>query len=164
MSWRSSNVDEMVLSAFVKKRPPLPKEEVHWRVLSVIGFAIIRGGLLLVGNAPRPSAVVGVVADHDGVVLGCPDKGVVVRVAADHDGVVPGCPGGGAVVRVAADDDGVVLGRPGGGAVVANDSAFEDPAKRWDIADGERGAAAIVDKLVRVLARMLLMESLVRRP
>ena len=40
-SWRSSNVDEMVLAAFVEKGPLLPKEEVHWRVLIVVGFVII---------------------------------------------------------------------------------------------------------------------------
>jgi len=51
-SWRSFNVDEMVLSAFAEKGPPLPKEEVDWRVLSVIGFAVIRGSLSLVGNTP----------------------------------------------------------------------------------------------------------------
>ena len=136
-SWRSSNVDEMVLSAFVKKRPPLPKEEVHWRVLSVIGFAVIHGGLSLVGNAPHLSFVVRVAADHDGVVPGRPGRGAIVRVVADDDGVVPRCPVGGAVVRVAADDYGVVPGRPGEGTTVtdmvldvANDSTFEDPVAR----------------------------------
>ena len=39
--WRSSNVDEMVLAAFVEKGPRLPKEEAHWRVLSVVGFAVV---------------------------------------------------------------------------------------------------------------------------
>ena len=41
-SWRSSNIDEMVLATFVKKGPLLLKEEAHWRVLSVIGFAVVR--------------------------------------------------------------------------------------------------------------------------
>ena len=41
-SWRSSNVDEMVLASFIKKGPLLPKEEVHWRVLRVVGFVVIR--------------------------------------------------------------------------------------------------------------------------
>ena len=41
LSWRSSNVDEMVPTAFAKKRPLPPKEEVHWRVLIVVGFVII---------------------------------------------------------------------------------------------------------------------------
>ena len=40
-SWRSSNVDEMVLAAFAKKGLLPPKEEAHWRVLSVVGFAIV---------------------------------------------------------------------------------------------------------------------------
>ena len=35
---------------------------------------------------------------------------------------------------------------------IADDSAFEDPVERWDVADGERGAAAAVDKLARVPA------------
>ena len=106
-------------------------------MLSVVGFAIVRGGLSSVGNGPRPSAVVRVVADHDGVVPGCPDGGAVVRVAADDDGVVPGGPGGGAVVRVATNDDGIVLGRPGGGTTVigvalnvVDDSVLEDPVER----------------------------------
>ena len=137
MSWRSSNIDEMVLSAFAEKRPPLPKEEVHWRVLSVVGFAVIRGGLSLAGNAPRLSAVVRVTADHDGVVPGHPGGGAVVRIAANDDGVVPRHSGGGAVVRVATDDDGVVPERPSGSAAitdvvldVVDDGAPEDPAER----------------------------------
>ena len=47
---------------------------------------------------------------------------------------------------------------------IADDGAFEDPAAWWDVADGERGAAATVDELARVHVRMLPMESLVRRP
>ena len=35
---------------------------------------------------------------------------------------------------------------------IADDGAFEDPAERRDIADGERGAAAAVDELVRAHA------------
>ena len=118
---------------------------------SVVGFAVIHCGLSLAGDAPRLDAV--------------------VRVAADDDGVVPGCPGGGATVGVAADDDGIVPGRPGvgvtiGGVVldVADDGAFEDPTERRDIADGERGTAAVVNELARVRARTLPMESLARRP
>ena len=42
LSWRSSNVDEMVLAAFAKKGPLLPKEDAHWRVLSVVGFVVVR--------------------------------------------------------------------------------------------------------------------------
>ena len=41
-SWRSSNVDEMESAAFAEKGPLPPKEEVHWRVLSVVGFVIVR--------------------------------------------------------------------------------------------------------------------------
>ena len=41
-SWRSSNIDEVVLAAFVEKGPLLPKEEAHWRVLSVVGFVVVR--------------------------------------------------------------------------------------------------------------------------
>ena len=55
---------------------------------------------------------------------------------------------------------------------VADDGAFEDPVERRDIAvgerdmvtDGECGAAAVVDELARVHARMLPMEGLARRP
>ena len=41
-SWRSSNVDEMALAAFAEKGPLLPKEEAHWRVMSVVGFVVVR--------------------------------------------------------------------------------------------------------------------------
>ena len=71
----------------------------------------------------------------------------VVRCAPPLVGGVS-CPY--AVVRVVVEDDGVVPGCPGGG--VADDGAFEDPAKRRDIADGERGAATAVDELARVHA------------
>ena len=47
---------------------------------------------------------------------------------------------------------------------VADDGAFKDPAKRGDVADGERGAAAAVDELACVRARTLSMESLAWRP
>ena len=56
--------------------------------------SISHGGLSSTGSAPR--------------------LGVVVRVMADHDGVVPGCPGEGATVTdVVLDvaDDGI-LGDP----------------------------------------------------
>ena len=136
-SWRSSNIDEMVLAAFVKKGPLLPKEEVHWRVLSVVGFSIVHGALSSARNAPCTEAVVRVAADHDGIVPRHPCGGAVVRVVADHDGTVPGRPGGGAVVGVAADDDGAVPGRSGGGTTVADvvldiadDGALEDPVER----------------------------------
>ena len=32
----------MVLAAFAEKGPLLLKEETHWRVLSVVGFAVVR--------------------------------------------------------------------------------------------------------------------------
>ena len=41
-SWRSPNVDEMVLAAFVEKGPLPPKEEAYWRVLSIVGFVVVR--------------------------------------------------------------------------------------------------------------------------
>ena len=47
---------------------------------------------------------------------------------------------------------------------VADDGAFEDPAERQDVADGERGVVAIVDELAHVRARTLPMESVARRP
>ena len=78
----------MVSAAFAEKGPPLPKEEVHWRVLSVVGFAVVCGGLSSAGNAPRPTAVVRVAADHDGVVPGCPGEDTtitdMVLDVADH--------------------------------------------------------------------------------
>ena len=63
---------------------------------SVVDLAVVRCGLPSAAGASRSDAVVGVAADDDGVVPGCPGRGTVVRVAADDDGVVPGCPGGGA--------------------------------------------------------------------
>ena len=47
---------------------------------------------------------------------------------------------------------------------VADDGAFEDPLERWDVADGEHGAAAAVDELAHVHAQTLPMESMARRP
>ena len=47
---------------------------------------------------------------------------------------------------------------------VADDGAFEDPAERRDVIDGERGAMAAVDELAHVRARTLSMESLAWRP
>ena len=40
-SWRSSNIDEMVLATLAEKGPLLPKEEAHWRVLHVVGFVTV---------------------------------------------------------------------------------------------------------------------------
>ena len=42
---------------------------------------------------------------------------------------------------------------------VADDGAFEGPTARWDVADGEHGAAAAVDEPGHVHARTLPMES-----
>ena len=67
----------MVSTTFVEKGPLLSKEEVHWRVLSVIGFAIVHeafvrmepyrklfrriffGRVLLVGKPPRIASMGG---------------------------------------------------------------------------------------------------------
>ena len=38
LSWRSSNVDEVVLAAFTEKGLLLPKEVAHWRVQHITGF------------------------------------------------------------------------------------------------------------------------------
>ena len=117
-SWRSSNVDEMVRAAFAEERlPPPPKEGERRRVSSVVDLAMVRCGLPSAGGAPRSGAVVGIVADDDGVVPGCPGGGSIVEVAADHDGAVPGRPRVGTIV---AD---VVLD-------VADGGAFEDPEER----------------------------------
>ena len=77
LSWRSSNIDEMVLSAFTEKGPLLSKEEAHWRVLHVTGFVsvyeafigmepyvdffrrIFSGQALLVGKPPRTTLMGG---------------------------------------------------------------------------------------------------------
>ena len=47
-------------------------------MLSVVGFAIVRGGLSSARKAPRPDTIVRVVADHDGVVPRRPSKGTTV--------------------------------------------------------------------------------------
>jgi len=48
--------------------------------------------------------------------------------------------------------------------IVADDGAFEDLAERWDVIDGDIGAAAAVDELVCVHAWTSPMESLARQP
>ena len=40
-SWRSPNVDEMVLAAFAENGLVPPKEVAHWRVSYVVGFITI---------------------------------------------------------------------------------------------------------------------------
>ena len=44
-------------------------------MLSVVGFAVVRCGLPSAGGAPRPDAIVRVVADDDGIVPGHPSEG-----------------------------------------------------------------------------------------
>ena len=61
----------MVRVAFAEKGSPPSKEEGHRKVPSVVGLAVVRGGLPSAAGVPRPDAVVGVVADDDGVVPGC---------------------------------------------------------------------------------------------
>ena len=58
----------MVRVAFAEKGSLSSKEEGHWRVPNVAGFAIVCCDLPLAGGAPRPDAIVGVAADDDGVV------------------------------------------------------------------------------------------------
>ena len=41
LSWRSPNVDEMVLAAFAEKGLVPPKEVAHWRVPYIAGFITI---------------------------------------------------------------------------------------------------------------------------
>ena len=47
---------------------------------------------------------------------------------------------------------------------IADHGAFGGPTAWWDVADGERGAAAAVDELARVHAQTLSMESVARQP
>ena len=107
----------MVSAAFAEKGSLPPKEEAHWRVLSIVGFAIVRDGLSSARNAPYPDVVVGVVADDDGVVPGRPDGGAVVRVVADDDGVVPRRPGEDTMVTDLVLD-------------IADDGTLNDPTER----------------------------------
>ena len=41
LSWRSPNVDEMVLATFAEKGLVPPKEVAHWRVSYVAGFITV---------------------------------------------------------------------------------------------------------------------------
>ena len=61
----------MVRVVFAEKGSPSSKEEVHRKVPSVVGLAVVRGGFPSAAGGPRPDAVIGVVADDDGVVPGC---------------------------------------------------------------------------------------------
>ena len=61
----------MVRVAFAEKGSPPSKEEGHGKVPSVVGLAVVRGGLPSVVGVPRSDAIIGVVADDDGVVPGC---------------------------------------------------------------------------------------------
>ena len=72
--------------------PPPPKEGEHRRVSSGVVLAMVRCGLPPAGGAPHLGAVVGVVADDDGVVPGClgggtPQSPIVMLDVAD-DGVL----------------------------------------------------------------------------
>jgi len=80
-SWRSSNVDEMVRVIFTEKGLLPMKERECWRVPSIVIFATVRCGLPLEGGAPHLDAVVRVMADDDGIVLGCPSGGAPQSLA-----------------------------------------------------------------------------------
>ena len=154
-SWRSSNIDEMVLATFIEKGPLPPKVEAHWRVLSVIGFVVVHeafvrmdpygdllrrifsGRALLVGKPPRTASMGGfaLVAAQIGQFMK-PDE--MLETSISHGGLsaVGSTPCPGAIVRVVADHDGVVPGRPGEDTMVfdvvldvADDGALEDPAE-----------------------------------
>ena len=159
-SWRLSNVDEMAWFACAEEGSPLPEEKRRRRVMSNVDFTAAGRGLPSAGGAFCPNAVVG--------------------IGADDDGVVPECLGGGAPYSLARCSTlqmtvpskvprrgGITSWRRGtvfADAVldVADDGAFEGPAMWWDVADGGRGAVAAVDKLARVHAQMLPMESSAR--
>ena len=81
----------MVLAAFAEKRPLPPKEEAHWRVLSVVGFCrrlrglrrdgAVRGPLL--ANLLRASLIGGEAAQDyvDGGLRPCSHSDQVVHEA-----------------------------------------------------------------------------------
>ena len=155
-SWRSSNVDEMVSAAFAEKGPLTPKEEAHWRVLSVVGFVIVHeafvgmepyGDLfrrifseqaLLVGKPPRTTSMGGfaLAASQISQFMKLDEMS---ETSIRHGGHSPtgSAPHPGAVVRVVVDHDGVVPGRPGEGATVtdvvldvADDGTLRDSTER----------------------------------
>ena len=156
LSWRSSNVDEMVLAAFAEKGPLPPKEEVHWRVLSVVGFAIVREAfigmepygklfrrifsrrVMLVGKPPGTTSM-------EGFALTAAQIGQFMKLdemsetSISHGGLssARSAPRSDVIVRVAADHDGVVPRCPGKGTTVtdmvldvADDGALEDFVER----------------------------------
>ena len=155
-SWRSSNIHEMVLAAFAEKGPLLPKEEAHWRVVSVIGCIVVHeafvgmepyGDLfcqifsrraLLVGKPPRTTLM-------GGFALAAAQIGQFMKLdemsetSISHGGLssAGSAPRLGAIVRVADDHDGVVPRCPGEGATVtdvvldvADDGALKDPTEQ----------------------------------
>ena len=155
-SWRSSNLDEMVLAAFAEKGPLPPKEEVHWRVLSVVGFVVVCeafvgmkpygdlfrrsffGRALLVGRPPRTTLMGGfaLAAAQIAQFMKLDEMSETSISHGGHSstGSAP-CPG--AIVRVTADHDGVVPGCPSEGAMVtdvvldiADDDALGNPMER----------------------------------
>jgi len=179
LSWRSSNVDEMVLATFVEKGPLLPKEETHWRVLSIISFIVVRealvgmepygklfwrifsGRVLLVGK-PRRTASMGGFTLTAAQIIQFMKFDEMSETSINHGGhsSVGSAPRLGAVVRVAADHDGVVPGRPSKDSMVtdvvldvADDGALRDPAEQKDVADGEHGAAAAIVFRVELVSK-----------
>ena len=155
-SWRSSNVDETMLAAFTEKGPLLPKEEVHWRVLSVVGFVVVHeafirmepyegffrrsfsGRALLVGKPPKTTSIGGC-APTDAQIGQFLKLDEMSETSISHGGLslARSTPRPGAIVRVAADHDGIVPGRPGEGTTVADvvldvadDGALEGPMER----------------------------------
>ena len=146
----------MVSTAFAEKGPLSPKEEAHWRVLSVVDFAVIHEAfvgmepcgkffrrifserVLLVGKPPRTVSVGGFAlavaqisqfmkldemsetsishGSHSSA-SSAPRPSAVVRVVADHDGIVPGCPGEDTTITDVVLD-------------VADDGTLKDPAEQ----------------------------------
>ena len=146
----------MVLAAFVEKGPLPPKEEAHWRVLSVIDFVIIReafvekepygdlfwwifsGRALSVGKPPKTASMGGfaLTATQIGQFMKFDEMSETSIIHGGHS-LTGSAPHPGVVVRVAADHDGVVPRCPGKGATVTDvvldivdDDALEDPMER----------------------------------
>ena len=155
-SWRSSNIDEMVLASFTEKGLLPPKEEAHWRVLSVVGFVIVReafvrmepygdlfwrifsGRALLVGKPPRTVLMGGfaLAVAHIGQFMKLDEMSETSISHGGHSSA-SSAPRPAAVVRVAVDHNGVVPRCPDEGTTIANmvldvadDGALEDLVKR----------------------------------